>query len=226
MALEKVWEIAEVKNSRIILALDFLNPRFSIEKFVSEVADLVAGVKIGLPFLLKYGNKAIKELVKEYSDDMYLLADFKLADIPSVVKDELRRISELGFDGAITHLFQGGLYRVREITCPIDLIGVLYMSHPDAYLFEKNIECLLEEAIKGKVDGVVVGARQSKVIKLAKQRLDGVTVFSPGIGIQGGGYGEAIRNGADFEIIGRAISLSDNPREVVLRILEGERRWI
>ena len=39
-------------------------------------------------------------------------------------------------------------------------------------------------------------------------------ILSPGVGAQGGSASEAIKAGADYVIVGRAIYKSDNPRKV------------
>ncbi len=38
-------------------------------------------------------------------------------------------------------------------------------------------------------------------------------ILTPGIGAQGAQPGDAIKNGADYEIVGRAIYTSDNPQK-------------
>ncbi|MCD6563386.1 MAG: orotidine 5'-phosphate decarboxylase [Thermoproteales archaeon] len=225
MTLVKAWEIANRKNSRIIMAIDSVLNNKKPETLISEVADLIVGVKIGLPFLLTYGVGKIKEIINTFQGGIYFLADFKLADIPEIVLLEINKISSLGFNGVITHLFQGGIPKIRK-DIMTDIIGVVYMSHKEAYFFKENFKRLLNEAIKSDLDGVVVGAKNKEIMDIINKRMPKVDILSPGIGIQGGCYGEALKNGADFEIIGRAITWSSNPREKVFEILKGERRWI
>jgi orotidine-5'-phosphate decarboxylase len=43
-------------------------------------------------------------------------------------------------------------------------------------------------------------------------------ILTPGVGAQGGKPGEAVAHGADFEIVGRAIYQSSDPKRSVERV--------
>ncbi len=223
MTLEKAWKKAKEKRSRIFLALDII--RGDPKKLIHKVVDLIVGIKIGLPFLLNYNIEIVKDIINSFGNDLYFLADFKLADIPDIIMLETNILYKIGFDGVIVHLFQGGIPSIRK-KIELDLIGVVYMSHKETHIFRKVFEDLLKEAEKSDLDGVIVGARKKEIIDILNKELIDVDILSPGIGVQGGKYGEALKNGADFEIIGRAITNSNDPRSKVLEILEGERKWI
>ncbi|HDI32103.1 MAG TPA: hypothetical protein ENF80_04720 [Thermofilum sp.] len=215
MRPEKLWEISKEKNSRLILALDKelpLNTLDSLEPFLS-------GIKIGLPLLLRKGVNYVESVVKGFKDKVYLIADLKLADIPEVINLSLRELKRIGFDGAIVHLFQGGIGRVEKI---MDLIGVILMSHSESLRFNVFIKDMLEEALNAKIDGVIVGFSRLRLYKTCVKS-ERLTVLTPGIGAQGGKYGEGIREGADFEIIGRSIVESNDPIKETLKAIEAER---
>ena len=72
-----------------------------------------------------------------------------------------------------------------------------------------------ERAAAAGVDGIVVGATQDKILKEISGRLP---VYSPGVGAQGGDPEQAIRNGADYLIIGRSIVESKQPAKVAREI--------
>lgn len=60
---------------------------------------------------------------------------------------------------------------------------------------------------------VLPATRPERIRKLSGM-LDGETyIISPGIRAQGAEPGDAILNGSDYEIVGRAIYQSDNPKE-------------
>ena len=195
-------------------------------RLLEEVGDLVAGAKLGLPAFFKVGVDGISKLTRQFGGDVYFLADFKLADIPVVVSEEIRRLSALGFSGSIIHLFPMGYEPVVEVARKLEhqIFGVAYMSHRGCRLFEESFQALLDYALALGVDGVIVSASRPDKIREARRKLgDKVLILSPGIGAQCMSPGAAIRAGADFEIVGRAITLSPEPRQAVIEIAEAQR---
>jgi orotidine-5'-phosphate decarboxylase len=92
------------------------------------------------------------------------------------------------------------------------------MSHPEAKEgFGLKIQgrglykMFFERAETAGVDGIVVGATQDEILKEVAGRLP---VYSPGVGVQGGNSEQAIRNGADYLIIGRSIVEAKQPAKV------------
>lgn len=214
----KLWEISKEKSSRLILALD----RELTWDTLASLEPFLCGVKIGLPLLLKKGTEFVRDLTERLRDRVYLIADLKLADIPEVVNLSVKELKRMGFDGAIIHLFQGGVKRVHKV---IDLFGVILMSHPESSRFNTFVEEMIKEAIEAEIDGVIVGLPKLKLYG-KRVREVGLTVLTPGIGAQGGKYGEGIRHGADFEIIGRSIIESDDPVKEALKAIEAESIWV
>ncbi|RLE86905.1 MAG: orotidine-5'-phosphate decarboxylase [Thermoprotei archaeon] len=212
----KLWEIAEAKESRVIVAIDV--PIMEPHELVGLVKDYAAGIKVGLPALLRWGPGALRRIREEYGEELYLLCDFKLADIPYVVAEELKAIREMGFDGAILHLFQGGVEEVVTLEGRPDLYGVVAMSHPQAERLNSHFKELLAEAIEAGLEGCVVPATREAVVREAREAAPGLTLLAPGIGAQGARPGSAVAAGADFEIVGRAITRSPDPRLACMRV--------
>ncbi len=235
MSLKELIHLSEKKGSRLILALDNLKGKCKDEivthakSLLSSLSDYVVGVKIGYPLTLSVGLEEITEIIQNYERDYYFIADFKLADIPYIVKLITEKLLDIGFNAVIAHLFTMSLNEVVEMTHEreIGIIGVLMMSHPKATLFEKNFKELLNYAKEVHVDGVVIGATRPRYIVLSRKLLHpNQVIFSPGIITQGGRVGEALELGADFEIVGRAITMSSDPVNVACSIVENERRVI
>ncbi|RLF05533.1 MAG: orotidine 5'-phosphate decarboxylase [Thermoprotei archaeon] len=212
----KLWEVAEAKESRVIVAVDAPTP--DLRGLIRLVKDYAAGVKVGLPALLRWGPEALKSLCEEYGEELYLLCDFKLADIPYIVAEELKAIREIGFDGAILHLFQGGVEEVAALEDRPDLYGVVAMSHPQAELLNSHFRELLTEAIRAGLEGCVVPATREAVVREVRRIAPGLTLLAPGVGAQGANPGAAVSAGADFEIVGRAITRSPDPRLACRRV--------
>ena len=69
-----------------------------------------------------------------------------------------------------------------------------------------------KKALSLNADGAVVGATVPEKIREIHQILrENVPIYSPGIGIQGGVAETALKAGAHFLIVGREITLAENP---------------
>jgi orotidine-5'-phosphate decarboxylase len=86
---------------------------------------------------------------------------------------------------------------------------------------EKTLQYLIfaKKAIAWKADGVIVGALYpEKIREVSKLLGEVVPVYSPGIGAQGGNIQTTVTAGARYVIVGRAITLAENPEESVKKI--------
>ena len=105
------------------------------------------------------------------------------------------------------------------------VIVLCHMSAPEAKIsYDMNVkspnnsktmplyQLFLKWAISSKADGIIVGATFPKIISKCK-KITGkkLSIYSPGIGTQGGKIKETIANGSDFLIVGRTILNSKNP---------------
>lgn len=226
-APEKLWRVSEDRRSRLILALDLHDSLAEKNLLLRRcmdlldgLRDLIVGVKIGLPLSLSIGFDGISEILNRFREEFYMIADFKLSDIPEIIQVVLEDFKRMGFDAAIAHLFQGGLSEVKR---GIDLFGVVAMSHSQAWLFQKSFHRLLREAKAAGVEGVVVGATRGDLISEARNILPGKVILSPGVITQGARPAHALRMGGDFEIVGRAITVAEKPFEAARMIVEAER---
>jgi orotidine-5'-phosphate decarboxylase len=69
-----------------------------------------------------------------------------------------------------------------------------------------------QKALEWKADGAIVGATYPEKIQEIHAILeDKVPIYSPGVGIQGGEIKVAVKAGAQYLIVGRSITLADNP---------------
>ena len=235
----KVRERGAQIDSRIILALDIhcvfreacQSKLFrDILVLLNSLRELVAGIKIGLPTIFTLGEEGIYRLLREYDWSYFFIADVKIADIGHIGKAILDHLIDMGFDAAIVHAvigFEDGLESIvgRAREKGIGILSLLAMSHPGGEeILNKCFEDNLNASLKAGVDGLVLPATKPQYIKIARNMgYDGL-IISPGIGVQGAEPGVAIAAGADYEIIGRSIYMSDDPvssTKIFRRIL----RW-
>lgn len=219
----KLENLGKMKESWVILALDYaISPNTLGEwrKLLQELSSRLAGVKIGLPAFLRLGPQGVSNLIEDFGNELYFLADFKLADIEDVVTEELNILEEIGFDGAIIHLFPHCI--TKPLRTKLEVFGLVSMTCTGS-LVDEHSDNLAEYAASLGIKGVVVGATKPERIRKVREKLKQVLILSPGVGVQGAPPGSAIRAGADFEIVGRAVVLSPDPSRELERIVEAQR---
>ncbi len=212
-------------DSRVIVAID-PKPNVSLDHWVSLTSSLcgfIAGLKVGLPFILSYGVNGLRAL--RGSCGKLLIADLKLADIDHVMVLTVSYISRY-VDGVIAHAFiglKGGLEGLKRYldSMGVKLVLVISMSHEGSVdVIDANVDRLLWVADNLKPWGLVAPATRSHVISYARSKAPWAVILAPGIGVQGARPGDGIRAGADYEIIGRLITEAPNPLDVVKLINE------
>ncbi len=209
--------------SRIIVALDY--PEIDFFKIMHKLRGKVAGIKIGLPCLLTWGAKSVSDAIQSFRQDFFFIADTKMADVGHVMAMTLEKLVEIGFDAVIAHGFVGAknaldilAKKAQELDVKVFLVAA--MSHLGAEEFiNKVFSRMVTLASELNFYGLVLPATMPQYIQKARKdlRYQGI-IISPGIGAQGASPGDALKAGADFEIIGRMIIKAEDPVEVVSKI--------
>ncbi|RLG33611.1 orotidine-5'-phosphate decarboxylase [Methanosarcinales archaeon] len=212
----------------IIVAFDMEDMPVAIE--LAEELEYAKGnfaIKIGRTCEMQLGWHAIERI--KLATSLPLIYDGKIADIPHISE----RIAAIAYrSGADCVIVQGFVGRdvisaIRKLEMG-DLIVVVEMTHPGSsdYL-DYAAERIAKDLNYIGVDGVVLPATKPDRIKKLKEILPSdVYVISPGIGAQGGAIGDAILAGADYEVVGRAITEADDPAHRATEIYdEMIERW-
>jgi orotidine-5'-phosphate decarboxylase len=207
----------------VILALDVLERKKALE-IVKKTADYIDAVKVGYPLVLSTGIDVIKDL-GEFSKP--IIADFKVADVPHVSQEICRIAKGAGADYVIVQGIMGPDV-VRACSSEADIIIVCDMSHPGALDFISQHNREIARIAKEHATGIVAPATRPQTIKTLREIVGNLTIISPGVKVQGASVGSAIKAGADFEIIGRAIYNSADPHkeaeQIFNQIKEVEKR--
>jgi orotidine-5'-phosphate decarboxylase len=225
---QRIAAAAIEKKSPIVLALD-PRPRDNqrlpelAAKTICEVEHHVCAIKMNFHIILPLSAFQILRINKlAHSFGLQSIADIKLNDIETTNAIAVDHLIKMGFDAAIANPFIGRdtLASLVQKAHKADagIIALVYMSHPEAKEgFGLKIQgrglykMFFERAETAGVDGIVVGATQDQILKELAGRLP---VYSPGVGAQGSDAGQAIRNGADYLIIGRSIVEARQPAKV------------
>lgn len=207
------------KCSRIILALDETDREKALA-IADSVSGIVDAIKINWPLVLSAGPEMITELSKR-SD---VICDFKVADIPNTVRLIVEGSVARGASAVIVHAFPGSDSLEEAVKAAGDkasIYAVTEMSHPGGKEFTApNAEALALVGVKCGVKGFIAPATRPERIAAIRKIIGDREILSPGVGAQGGSAGDAIKAGADYVIVGRAIYKAEDPRAVAQAIAD------
>ena len=243
----KMEETAKKKESSIVLALDFpFHSPENREKLLAKAQDVleavhsyVCAVKINHHLVLPLGTfDGVQQFVTRiHEKGLCAIMDCKVNDIGATNQVIAEYYYAAGFDALIANPFIGweeglkpifGIARKRQR----GVILLAYMSHKGAnegygqkiYSEETGAKTMqyisfAKKALKWDADGVVVGATYPEKIREIHEILrENVPIYSPGIGVQGGAAETALKAGARYLIVGRDITLAQNPGEIAKRL--------
>jgi orotidine-5'-phosphate decarboxylase len=248
----RIQEAAKTKGSKIVLALDFpYESKENRQKLLSKaqkilkiVQPYICAVKINHHLVLPLGTfDGVQQLVEQIQGQgVMAIMDAKVNDIGATNQVIAEYYYTAGFDALIANPFVGwdeGLKPLFEVSKRLNrgVILLCYMSHKgscegygqtiiDSETKEKTLQYIsfAKKALKWGADGVVVGATYPEKIKEVKQILgQNVSIYSPGVGAQGGDADTAIKAGANYLIVGREITAADDPAKVASRLCDSSK---
>lgn len=217
----------------VIIACDF-NDRSGLDALLAALEEEKPYLKIGMEMYYRYGYDLVKEL-KERGFKVFL--DLKLHDIPNTVEAAARVLAGLKTDIINVHAAGGKemMRRAKEAVGAISpdtkVIAVtqLTSTSPEMLKDELLIDAPMGDAVRhyaenakaAGLDGVVCSALEAPIIKEL-----GLLSVTPGIRFAGGSADDqkrvvtpekAANLGADYIVVGRAITAAPDPREAYLR---------
>jgi len=205
------------KRTRIILALD-VTDRDRATAVVGAVRDHIDAIKINWPLILGAGPGIITELAGVAP----VVCDMKIADIPNTNRLIVEQAMALGASAVICHGFAGEDSVRACVTASDGQVFVLTeMSHPGGQQFTAPVADKLAAMAKSVgARGIVAPATRPERIAELRKEIGDLEIISPGVGAQGGKASDALRAGADYVIIGRAIYNAPDPGKAASELSE------
>jgi len=239
-------------DSNVVLALDLPldQPRRLLSRsteVLERVHPYVCAVKINrqlvLPLGLFNGVQEIVSLAHEW--ELPVIMDCKINDVGHTNRAIAECYFKAGFDAVTASPFVGwdeGLQPVFEVAQQMrrGVLLLVFMSHKGAWEgygqtihdpeTEKKVPqyvVFAEKALSWNSDGAIVGATYPEKIRevhaILRKR---VPIYSPGVGVQGGDIESAITAGARYLIVGRAITLAENPAEAAKLVRDAAKQCL
>lgn len=231
-----------IPEERIIVALDFPSIDKSLN-IIEKLEDNIKTFKIGPILFMETGIDSVDEL-RTRNKDVFL--DLKFHDIPSTIEKSVPNILNYGISMFTIHTLGGfdmmsavcGRIRFESDNKGVDkplVLGVTVLtSHTNDTLYEIGIGNQTQDQVlklaalaeKAGVDGLVCSGWECE--SLRKEFGDRFTLVVPGVRPEGETHDqkrvvtpkEAVEMGADYLVIGRAITESDDPVKIVNIILD------
>ncbi|HLQ27332.1 MAG TPA: orotidine-5'-phosphate decarboxylase [Acidiferrobacterales bacterium] len=221
---------------RIIVALDYPSAGQALA-FLKRVSPKQCRVKVGLELYTAAGPHIIEQLTKPGFD---VFLDLKFHDIPNTVARACQRAAERGVWMLNVHALGGGamLAAAREAIAgfaarPLLLGVTILTSHGQSDIeqlglpgtVEQNVINLAQLAYRAGLDGVVCSAQEAN--SLRQKFGQNYVLVTPGIRLAGSAPDdqnrvlsprEAVKQGADYLVIGRPVTQAADPGAVLEEI--------
>ena len=220
-----------MNSKKVIVALDSNNLK-KIKKLVNNLKSEACAFKIGYEFFFNFGVDGYNQ-VKKICPNIFL--DLKLHDIPNTVENGVKAIGKLKPLLTTVHISGGDEMMKASIKnkkstkiLGVSVLTSLDMNMAKIYYNEKKIQILVKkfvrQAKKNNLDGVVCSPLEIKYVR--KEVGEKLLIVTPGIRLKND-YDdqkrvmtpkEAIDLGADYLVIGRPITKSNNPLKILKKI--------
>ncbi|MBW1796408.1 MAG: orotidine-5'-phosphate decarboxylase [Deltaproteobacteria bacterium] len=201
----------KLEGKGLIFSPDFITIQDTIG-IIKKCRNYFSAVKVGNIMLYREGIDVIQRL--KDASDLPVICDFKIMDIPDVAEELIGIGAETGMDGAMIWGMAGEETVYRCISSyPYIMIFLLTEYTHSADVIDSTIaDQMARMAVEARAYGIQAPAtRPNRIAELRRLVGHDLKIISCGVGYQGASYGSAIKHGADFEIIGRAIYRSDDP---------------
>lgn len=201
------------KHKGILFAADIPDKNILIS-LLQDIEPCISAVKIGNLVLYQNSWSIIKEIKNKIN--LPIIADLKLLDMPNMAGRITKDAINAGIDGVTVAGSIGieGIQACRNILKDKLLFVFTQFTHCGGLIDDSEANKYIKYASSLGCDGIQVPATKKGRIKEVRKKVGRkLMIISCGIGTQnfydsefdGPAIGSAIRDGADYEIIGRSI---------------------
>ena len=222
-------------RDRLIVALDVADAT-SAARLVDAIGDAATFYKVGME--LAYGGDGLALVGRLASAGKQVFVDLKLHDIPNTVERATAQVAKLGATFLTVHAYPQTMRAAvaGAAGSGLGILGVTVLtSCDDEDLSEAGYRFGVVEMVRRRAEqaqalglqGLVASAAEAKGIRAAVGPK--MILVTPGIRLAGADVGDqkrvatpasAIRDGADYLVVGRPITIASDPREAAMAIVE------
>jgi orotidine-5'-phosphate decarboxylase len=218
----------------IIVALD-VESAAEARELITKLGSRVCFYKVGLELYAAAGVEFVRELVQEGKD---VFLDLKVYDIPETVKRAVAQVARTGVRFLTAHAVASVMRAAVEGRGDSDLkllaVTVLTSFGPEdldelgyTHAMPELVEIRARKAVELGMDGIVASPLEAAAVRrlIGPKKL----LVTPGVRSAGAAKGdqkrtatpaEALRDGADYLVIGRQITRAADPAGEASRVLE------
>jgi orotidine-5'-phosphate decarboxylase len=222
-----------MKHNPIIVALD-VESAAEARQLVAKLGESVDFYKVGMELYAASGMEMVRDL-QEQGKNVFL--DLKFYDIPETVKRAVAQVAKTGVQFLTVHgsasIMRAAVAGRGSSNLKLLAVTVLTSFGPedmDDLGYRGEIADLVErracKAVECGIDGLVASPLEAAALR--KVVGANITLVTPGVRSTGAAKGdqkrvatpaEAIRDGADYLVIGRQITRAANPAAEAERVL-------
>ncbi len=227
-------------KEKVLIALDFSSAQQALQ-IVDELHDLTGMFKVGSQLFMAEGPNIVREIIHKGGK---VFLDLKFHDIPNTVLHAAVEAARLHVSMMTIHA-SGGRSMMQAVSRelhdkfgarrPLVVAVTVLTSFDTRALFEIGLEHPMEEQVERLalfaeecgIDGVVCSPREIATVRRAVN--PNFKIITPGIRMPDQSLNdqqristprEAILAGADYIVVGRAVTDDRSPRAAMQRLME------
>ena len=227
-------------NRKVIVALD-VSSRQQALNLVKQLHDLVGMFKVGSQLFMAAGAAVVQDII-DAGGSIFL--DLKFHDIPNTVTHAAVEAAKLGVSMMTIHA-TGGRAMMETVAKDLQskfgerkpvVVAVTVLTSLDTKaLFEMGWEMPLDEQVQRLaglaeecgIDGVVCSPREIQLVR--KVVSPAFKIVAPGVRLPDQSLNdqqriatprEALSSGADYIVVGRAVTDNANPRSAMQHLID------